>query len=122
MPHPIGQCGGRRVQGAREEHGGAPFGDHGQAVILVADRVLDPLGNATAVTPPDGMSCGEGHIVAGWIRERGLEQWRRDLADPRPAARPIHAIAGRCAFTNPVHFGQAFRCSYGLSLRQYRQQ
>jgi AraC-like DNA-binding protein len=64
----------------------------------------------------------EGHGVAGWIRERRLEHCRRDLADARLAARPIHAIAARWGFTNPAHFSQAFRVAYGLSPRQFRQQ
>jgi len=64
----------------------------------------------------------EGHTVAGWIRERRLEQCRRDLADPRLAARPIHAIAARWGFTSPAHFSQAFRNTYGVPPRQYRHQ
>jgi AraC-like DNA-binding protein len=64
----------------------------------------------------------EGHTVAGWVRERRLEQCRRDLADPQLAARPISAIAIRWGFTSPAHFSQAFRNAYGLSPRQFRQQ
>ncbi|MDH6222973.1 helix-turn-helix domain-containing protein [Streptomyces pseudovenezuelae] len=64
----------------------------------------------------------EGHTVAGWIRERRLEQCRRDLADPRLATRPIHAIATCWGFTSPAHFSQAFRNAYGISPRQFRQQ
>lgn len=64
----------------------------------------------------------DGHTVAGWVRERRLEQCRRDLADPRLAARPIHAIAARWGFTSPAHFSQAFRSAYGVPPGQYRQQ
>jgi AraC-like DNA-binding protein len=64
----------------------------------------------------------DGHTVAGWIRERRLEQCQRDLADPALAGHPIHAIAARRGFTSPAHFSQAFRSAYGLSPRQYRQQ
>ncbi|MGW0761545.1 AraC-like ligand-binding domain-containing protein [Streptomyces sp. NPDC002814] len=60
--------------------------------------------------------------VAGWIRERRLEQCRRDLANPQLATRPIHAIAARWGFTSPVHFSQAFRSAHGLSPSQFRQQ
>lgn len=63
-----------------------------------------------------------GHTVAGWIRERRLEQCRHDLTNPHLAARPINAIAARWGFTSPAHFSQAFRNVYGLSPRQYRQQ
>jgi AraC-like DNA-binding protein len=64
----------------------------------------------------------DGHTVAGWIRERRLEQCRRDLADPRLAARSIHAIATRWGFTSPAHFSRAFRGAYGFSPRQFRRQ
>ncbi|WP_328491606.1 helix-turn-helix domain-containing protein [Streptomyces sp. NBC_00414] len=62
----------------------------------------------------------DGRTVAGWIRECRLERCRRDLADPRLAARPIHAIASRWGFTNPAYFSQAFRSVYGVSPRQFR--
>lgn len=64
----------------------------------------------------------EGHTVAGWIRERRLEQCRRDLAEPHLATRPINAIAARWGFASPAHFSQAFRNTYGLSPRQFRRQ
>jgi AraC-like DNA-binding protein len=64
----------------------------------------------------------EGQTVACCIRERRLEQCRRDLADPRLAARPINAIAARWGFTSPAHFSQAFRSAYDLSPRQFRDQ
>lgn len=64
----------------------------------------------------------DGHTVAGWVRVRRLEQCRRDLANPRLAARPINAIAARWGFTNPAHFSQAFRNAYGHSPRQFRRQ
>lgn len=64
----------------------------------------------------------EGHTVAGWIRQRRLERCRRDLAEPRLAARPISAIAARWGFPNPAHFSRAFRSAYGISPRQFRQQ
>ncbi|WP_455432981.1 helix-turn-helix domain-containing protein [Streptosporangium soli] len=51
-----------------------------------------------------------------------MQQCRRDLAAPRLAAHPIHAIAARWGFTSPAHFSQTFRSVYGLSPRQFRQQ
>lgn len=64
----------------------------------------------------------DGHTVAGWVRERRLEQCRRDLADPRLAAQSITAIAARWGFTSPTHFSQAFRSAYGHSPSQFRRQ
>ncbi|WP_328842955.1 helix-turn-helix domain-containing protein [Streptomyces sp. NBC_00258] len=64
----------------------------------------------------------EERTVAGWIRERRLEQCRRDLADSQLIARPIHAIATRWGFTSPAHFSRAFRSAHGVSPSQYRQQ
>ncbi|MGW0809955.1 helix-turn-helix domain-containing protein [Nonomuraea sp. NPDC002799] len=64
----------------------------------------------------------QGHTVAAYVRERRLEQCRRDLAEPRLAARPIHAIAARWGFTSAAHFSQTFRHAYGLSPRQFRRQ
>jgi AraC-like DNA-binding protein len=64
----------------------------------------------------------DGHTVAGWVRERRLEQCRRDLANPHLATRPINVIAARWGFTNAAHFSQTFRNAYGHSPRQFRQQ
>lgn len=64
----------------------------------------------------------EGHTVTGLIRERRLEQCRRDLANPQLADRPIRAIAARCGFANPAHFSQVFRSAYGLSPCEFRRQ
>jgi AraC-like DNA-binding protein len=64
----------------------------------------------------------EGHTVAAWIRERRLQQCRRDLADPRMAAHTITAIAARWGFDSPTHFSRTFRSAYGLAPHQFRQQ
>ncbi|MEV4040794.1 helix-turn-helix domain-containing protein [Streptomyces umbrinus] len=101
-----------------------------QIRAFIRDHLGDPALTPDAVAAAHHISLRylhklfqqEGDTVAGWIRERRLEQCRRDLADPRLAARPIHAIAARWAFTSPPHFSQAFRNAYGLSPRQYRQQ
>ncbi|MGA5504044.1 helix-turn-helix domain-containing protein [Streptomyces umbrinus] len=101
-----------------------------QIHAFIRDNLGDPLLTPDAIAGAHCISLRylqrlfqqDGHTVAGWIRERRLEQCRRDLADPRLAARPIHAIAARWAFTSPAHFSQAFRSAYGLSPRQFRQQ
>lgn len=64
----------------------------------------------------------QGHTVAAWIRERRLQQCRRDLADPLLAAHTITTIAARWGFTNPTHFSRIFRGTHGLSPHEFRRQ
>ncbi|MEV5151382.1 helix-turn-helix domain-containing protein [Streptomyces werraensis] len=101
-----------------------------QIRAFILDNLCDPQLTPDAIAAAHHISLRylhklfqqEGQTVAGFIRERRLEQCRRDLANPRLAARPIHAIAARWGFTSPAHFSQAFRAAYGLSPRQYRQE
>jgi AraC-like DNA-binding protein len=62
----------------------------------------------------------EGLTVAGWIRQRRLEQCRRDLADPALASRPVAAIAAAWGFTNAADFSRAFRAVHGMPPAEYR--
>jgi len=62
----------------------------------------------------------EGLTVAGWIRQRRLEQCRRDLADPALASRPVAAIAATWGFTNAADFSRAFRAVHGMPPAEYR--
>lgn len=61
-----------------------------------------------------------GARVSGLIRTRRLERCRRDLADPRQAAQPIHTIAERWGFRDAAHFSRVFRTEYGISPRAFR--
>ena len=58
--------------------------------------------------------------VAGWIRQRRLEQCRRDLLNPALRDRPAGAIGMRAGFTSPTHFTRAFRAAYGAPPAEYR--
>ncbi|MBR7673979.1 helix-turn-helix domain-containing protein, partial [Streptomyces daliensis] len=62
-----------------------------------------------------------GTPVAAWIRHRRLEHCRRDLADPRLASLPVHAIATRWGFTHHAHFSRVFRAAYGIPPQELRQ-
>ncbi|MEV5451488.1 helix-turn-helix domain-containing protein [Streptomyces sp. NPDC052535] len=62
-----------------------------------------------------------GATVASYIRCQRLTCARRDLADPRLATRPVHAIAARWGFTRPADFTRAFRTAYGTTPTDYRQ-
>jgi AraC-like DNA-binding protein len=64
----------------------------------------------------------QGTTVSSLIQQRRLEHCRRDLADPASSLHPIYAIANRWGFTHPEHFSRAFRTTYGVSPRDYRQQ
>ncbi|WP_262698082.1 MULTISPECIES: AraC family transcriptional regulator [Streptomyces] len=62
----------------------------------------------------------QGTTVTAFIRHHRLERARSDLADPRLATRPIHAIAARWGFGRPADFTRAFRTAYGLPPSEYR--
>jgi AraC-like DNA-binding protein len=62
----------------------------------------------------------EGGSVAGWIRQRRLEQCRRDLLNPALADRSVSAIAAHWGLTNASHFSRTFRAAYGLPPTEYR--
>ncbi|MGW4115867.1 helix-turn-helix domain-containing protein [Actinosynnema sp. NPDC004786] len=62
----------------------------------------------------------DGKSVADWIRARRLDRCRRDLADPRHDARPVHDIAARWGFGDGAHFNRLFRRAYGLPPGQFR--
>ncbi|QDZ14636.1 helix-turn-helix domain-containing protein [Humibacter ginsenosidimutans] len=62
----------------------------------------------------------QGTTVSTWIRERRLEQCRRDLADPLYADRAVAAIAARWGFVDAAHFSRAFKAAYGTSPSDYR--
>lgn len=64
----------------------------------------------------------DGTTVASYIRHQRLARARRDLAEPRLATRPIHAIATRWGFPRPPDFTRAFRARYGTTPSDYRGQ
>jgi len=123
------------LAGALDAHSAVPPGSRRRALLAqihafvqanLGDAHLTPASIAAAhhisVSYLHQLFRAEEHTVAGWIRERRLEQCRRDLAEPWLADRTITAIAARWGFPNLQHFSQAFRSAYGLSPRQFRQQ
>ncbi|MCK2242916.1 MULTISPECIES: helix-turn-helix domain-containing protein [unclassified Crossiella] len=90
----------------------------------LADPELDPAAIAAAhhisVRYLHRLFQQEGQTVAGWIRERRLENCRRDLANPALRERPVHAVARRWGFTDSAHFSRAFRSAFGLPPGEYR--
>jgi AraC-like DNA-binding protein len=62
----------------------------------------------------------EGTSVNRWVRERRLDNCRRDLEDPVLSRRGVQAIARRWGFEDPAHFSKVFKASYGEPPGQYR--
>ena len=59
--------------------------------------------------------AGRSISVAAFIRERRLEQCRRDLANPANALRSAASIAARWGFQDPSHFSRLFRRTFGMT-------
>jgi AraC-like DNA-binding protein len=62
----------------------------------------------------------EGTGVAEWVRQRRLEQCRKDLADPAQARRPVSAVGAQWGMPDSSHFSRVFKAAYGRSPRDYR--
>jgi AraC-like DNA-binding protein len=62
----------------------------------------------------------EGTTVTGWIKQRRLEQCRRDLSDPALWRETVTTISRRWGFSESAHFSRAFRAAFGISPREYR--
>jgi AraC-like DNA-binding protein len=95
---------------------------------FIQQHLGDPRLTPSAVAAAHHMSLRSLHqlfhderlTVAGWIRQRRLEQCRRDLADPALAARPVAAIAARWGFPSAADFSRAFRSVHGMPPAEYR--
>ncbi|MFA4840935.1 MAG: helix-turn-helix domain-containing protein [Agrococcus sp.] len=96
----------------------------GTVDTLLGDPEVSPATIATAhfisTRHLHALFAEHGITVAGWIRERRLEQIRRDLADGALADAPIARIAARWGLVNPAHFSRLFRTTFGQSPSEYR--
>ena len=63
---------------------------------------------------------GQGTSVARWVRERRLDNCRRDLENPALAERGVLTIARRWGFDDPAHFSKIFKAAYGEPPGKYR--
>ncbi|MGY4099347.1 AraC-like ligand-binding domain-containing protein [Nocardia sp. R16R-3T] len=61
-----------------------------------------------------------GSTAGGWIRERRLEQCRRDLLAGRHRHLPVAAIGARWGFPDSAHFSRVFKSHFGVTPGQYR--
>jgi AraC-like DNA-binding protein len=57
----------------------------------------------------------EGITFSDYVRNLRLDRARQMLGDPRSAAHGIGAVAFACGFSDPSHFGRAFRRRYGAT-------
>lgn len=58
--------------------------------------------------------------LGDWIRAHRLEECRMELAKPTAMSMTVSAVARRWGFIDPTHFGRAFKQSYGMSPREWR--
>jgi len=62
----------------------------------------------------------DGTSVSRWVKERRLEECRRDLADPSLVRFSVAAIAARRGILDAAAFSRSFRTAFGLSPREFR--
>jgi AraC-like DNA-binding protein len=90
----------------------------------LGDADLDPVtiaaANHISVRYLHKLFHEEGTSVARWVRERRLDNCRRDLEDPALAQRGVQAIARRWGFDDAAHFSKIFKASFGEPPGQYR--
>jgi AraC-like DNA-binding protein len=90
----------------------------------LGDADLDPVtiaeANHISVRYLHKLFHADGTSVARWVRERRLDNCRRDLEDPVLAQRGVQAIARRWGFDDPAHFSKIFKASFGEPPGAYR--
>ncbi|CAB4887246.1 MAG: helix-turn-helix domain-containing protein [Actinobacteria bacterium] len=94
----------------------------------VADNLGDPHLSPDYIAQANFISTRQLHkifhaeriTVSQFIRERRLEQCRRQLADPADAHLTVGQIAAQWAIYDGAHFSRIFRNAYGMSPRDYR--
>jgi AraC-like DNA-binding protein len=90
----------------------------------LGDADLDPVtiaaANHISVRYLHKLFHADGTSVARWVRERRLDNCRRDLEDPALAQREVQAIARRWGFDAAAHFTKIFRASFGEPPGAYR--
>jgi AraC-like DNA-binding protein len=67
-----------------------------------------------------GLLREKGTTVSTWIRERRLENCRRDLIEPLNAHLSVGAIAARWGFVEAAHFSRVFKAAYEMSPSELR--
>ncbi|GAA3241694.1 helix-turn-helix domain-containing protein [Pseudonocardia petroleophila] len=90
----------------------------------LADPDLGPAGIAAAhfvsTRHLHRLFAHRGGTVSQQIQRLRLERCRRDLFDPRSAARSITDVSRRWGFADLATFSRAFRAAYGMSPSDWR--
>lgn len=95
---------------------------------FIEDNLDDPELGPESVAAACHISVGylhklfraEGTSVSRTIRERRLEQCRRDLVAPGTREKAVSAIGAHWGFLDAAHFSRVFKATYGVSPREYR--
>ena len=112
--------------------GEATQGDHAEAFLAACDYIRQNLGDP-GLNPETVAAAGfisvrllhkifhaERTTVSHWIRERRLEQCRRQLSDPHEVDKSVGEIAASWGIHDAAHFSRLFRTAFGMSPREYR--
>jgi AraC-like DNA-binding protein len=111
---------------------GPAISDHvARANVYISQNLHDAGLSVERVASSIGISAGylqqlyraaKNLSVAQSILDQRLANCRRELADPSLAEESITSVAFRWGFSESSSFSRAFRRTFGLSPRQYRQQ
>ena len=102
------------------------------AFVRICDYIMQNLGDPTlspdVVSHANFISTRQLHkifhaervTVSQFIRDRRLEECRRQLGDPADAHLSVGQIAAQWGIYDGAHFSRIFRNAYGMSPRDYR--
>ena len=102
------------------------------AFVRVCEYIMQNLGDPTlspdVIAHANFISTRQVHkifhaeriTVSQFIRDRRLEECRRQLADPADAHLTVGQIAAQWGIYDGAHFSRIFRNAYGISPREYR--
>lgn len=102
------------------------------AFVRIGDYIMQNLGDPTlspdVISHANFISTRQLHkifhaervTVSQFIRDRRLEECRRQLGDPADAHLSVGQIAAQWGIYDGAHFSRIFRNAYGISPRDYR--
>ena len=102
------------------------------AFVRICDYIMQNLGDPTlspdVISHANFISTRQLHkifhaervTVSQFIRDRRLEECRRQLGDPADAHLSVGQIAAQWGIYDGAHFSRIFRNAYGISPRDYR--